>query len=76
MEKSPHFTRLDGPATYGRGLERKCLIVIDNGMKASLFLTGVITKRDIETEDTEGAPMIRVPSNEPPPMGWKFYFFA
>jgi len=76
MDKSPHFIPLDSPATYGRGLERKCLIVIDNGMKASLFLTGVITMTDIETEDMDDAPLISVPPNIPQAIGWKFYFFA
>jgi hypothetical protein len=74
MDKSPHLTPLDSPATYGRGLERKCLFVIDNGMRASLFSGGITTKTDIETKGIDDAPMIRVPSNKPQHLGWTFYF--
>jgi len=76
MDKSPHFTLSDSSATYGRGLERKCVFGINNGMKASSFLRGVTTKTDIEAKNIDDAPMIRVPSNESQHIKWKFYFFT
>jgi hypothetical protein len=76
MDKSPHFTPLESPAIYGRGVERKCSFVIDNGIKAPLFLTGFTTNTDIESEDINDAPMIGVRSKEPQHIEWKVYFYA
>jgi hypothetical protein len=65
MDKSPHFTPLESPAIYGRGVERNCSFVMDKGIKTLLFLTGAPANTDIETEDIHDAPTIRVRSSEP-----------
>jgi len=74
MDKSPHFIPLESPAIYGGGIERKCSFLIDNRVKAPLFLTGFTGSTDIETEDINDAPMIGVRSNEPQHIGWKVHF--
>jgi hypothetical protein len=71
MDKSSYFTPLESLAIYGRGAERKCSFVTDNGIKAPLFLTTVTAGTEIETEDINDAPIIGVRSNEAQHIGWR-----
>jgi hypothetical protein len=64
MDKSPPFTPLESPAIYGRGVERKCSFLIDNGIKVPLFLTGFTAGTDTETKDIDDAHRIGVRSKE------------
>jgi hypothetical protein len=53
MEPSPIFTPLESPAIDDGGVERKCLFLIEDRVKATSFLTGFITRRDTETQDMD-----------------------
>jgi hypothetical protein len=64
MDKSPPFTLLENPAIYDGGVERKCSSLIDDGVKAPLFLTGFTAGTNTETKDIDDAHRIGVRSYE------------
>jgi len=64
MDKSPPFIPLESLAIYDGGVERKCSFLIDEGVKAPLFLMGFTASVDTETKDIDDAHRIGVRSNK------------
>jgi hypothetical protein len=64
MDKSVPFTPLGSPAIYRGRIEKKSSFVIDNGVRAPLFLAGFTAGADTETKDIDETRRIGVRSNE------------
>jgi len=55
------FTPLEGPAIYGRDVERKCSFIVEDGVKAPSFLTGFTLGMPLQAEIDYEERRIRSP---------------